>query len=187
MARWTPTEEGWVTRLGGGWQKSHWKGRQGLAFRAEAHSRAFLYNNDDAIFTKITLLECMAVINKENRLKAEENRYNPSFFWSNLLIAQCSLLSQQTNQSCFERGPPPGKDGKEFPSKIGDFIMSNKGKVGTDRRVEILSDGSIRIPVCAFERKNCCLPMHSFEGGGQVLLQSMESQLELNLPGTTIL
>ena len=182
MSRWTPTKDGWVTILGAGWDVSFWKERKGRPFRADAHSRAFLHGKEDEIFAKITMLECMAEVNGENRSKCEQHRFDPGSVWSSLVNAQRILLSKKATEESFYRGPLKGQDGKQFPSEIGEYL-TRKDQPRHDNNIEVLNDGSVKIPACAFIQKNNCQPMKSFGSGAQIYMKN-ESFVEYTMPGT---
>ena len=95
--------------------------------------------------------------------------------------AQRILLSRNATQESFYRGPASGEDGQQFYSMIREYL-ARKDQPREDNNMEVLSDGSIKIPACAFVRKNNCQPMKSFGVGGQVLMKN-ESSLEYKMPG----
>jgi hypothetical protein len=182
MSRWTPTNDGWVTILGAGWEVSFWKERQGQCFRADAHSRAFFHGKEKEIFAKVTLLESMAEATAEDRVKCEQNRFDPNFLWSSLVNAQRIILSRKATQESFYRGPSKGEDGHQFYSKIREYL-ARRDEPRHDNNIEVLNDGSIKIPACAFVQKKNCQPMKSFGIGSQILMKN-ESFLEIKMPGT---
>lgn len=185
MSRWTPSSDGWVTILGLGWDKSNWERRTGRSFRADAHSRAFLYNTEEETFAKITLLECMAEANSEKPMKSEEHVYDPAFLWGSLVNAQRVLLSRKATEESFHRGPPKGTESDaKFKSQIDDF-RARKDPPLRDNKIEVQNDGTIVIPACAFAQKQNCQPMKSFEGGGQLFVKN-DSFVEYKMPGTFI-
>jgi hypothetical protein len=181
MSRWTPTGDGWVTILGAGWDVSFWKDRPGRCFQADAHSRAFLHGKEKEIFAKITLLECMAEANTENRVKCEQSRFDPKFLWSSLLTAQRMLLSRKATQESFCRGPSMGGDGQQFYCKILGYL-ARRDQPRDDKNIEVLNDGSIKIPTCAFVNQRNCQPMKSFGEGSQIHMKS-ECSVEFRMPG----
>lgn len=181
MSRWTPTDEGWVTRLGAGWHVSYWQGRKGPTFRAEAHARALLHEKDDELFAKITLLECMARANDEQIGRCEENKFDENFTWSSLLNAQRFLLAEKATKKDFYRGPSKGDLDEEFPSQIRDY-MARKDVPGKDKDIKFETDGSITIPACATSALKDCKKMLSFGGGAQLFLEKQRSSATYRMP-----
>lgn len=186
MSRWTPTADGWVTRLGGGWSISIWDGRVGRAFRAEAHARSFFYNNEEALWRTVTLLECMAAVNMEDMsVQGEKSHYDVNRPWGSLLTAQRAIFAQKATQEHFYRGPPKDGGGREkgFISIIDDYL-NRKDNPRDDNKVTVSpDDGRINIPTCAFTHQGHCSPINSFEGGAQVMMNNEESFLEFKITG----
>lgn len=184
LSRWTPTADGWVTQLGGGWHISNWDNRTGTFFLADAHSRSLFYNKEEALFGKVTLLECMSAANNEDGSpKAEETRYDPTRLWGSLVTAQRAVLAQKVAQGHFYRGPAKGEGPNGFVSDIENYI-NRKDNPRDDNKITLSAgDGSINIPACAFSKQGNSIPMKSFEGGAQVLMEKGESFLEFTMPG----
>ncbi|KAL3903204.1 MAG: hypothetical protein SGILL_010534, partial [Bacillariaceae sp.] len=181
MTRWTPTESGWVTLLGAGWDVSFWEGRRGPMFRAEAHARAVLRGREDEIFEKMTLLACMAKVHNEKIAKCEQSVFDGNFVWSSLLNAQRMHLAQNATKQDFVRGPPNGDVVDRFPSQIQNY-MAREDDPRQDKNIEIGPDGSITIPACATSSSNNCKRMLSFEGGAQLYMEKDKSSMQYRMP-----
>jgi hypothetical protein len=181
MTRWTPTDSGWVTLLGAGWDVSHWQGRKGLAFRAEAHARAFLHGKEDEIFAKLTLLACMAKVHNEQIHRCEQSTFDGEFVWSSFLCGQRILLSERTTKNDFYRGPSTGESDDRFPSQIRDYMM-RKDTPREHKDIEIRADGSITISACATCSVANCQKMLSFEGGAQLFMEKENSSAQYRMP-----
>jgi hypothetical protein len=185
MTRWTPTQVGWDTSLGGGWHKSNWENRQGNDFRTEAHARAFQTTTNDPKewFLKVALMDCMAEAHDEPIKEGQMAVFDPRFLWRSLANVSKRVWEEMANQEweeSFSRGPAYGKIDDTFPSCIQEYCA--KANKPINEVVSTLEDGTIRIPAFSFSGGKKTNKFKCFEGGGSIHMQDVTSEVEYKIP-----